>query len=436
MPDRLSLAELQDLAADPRLQNPDIRAQVFAKLDPHDIEYITSSGPEKPLNARSTLEGAASKAGTYAKEHPAEVGGTVGGIAATAATGGTAAIPAILAAFLGGAGGAGVGMTTSAALDGSQKLPDSPTGVLKEMGWQGATQAGGEGVGRLTMGAGNLLMNEIVPTAISKDFASSGVNIGDVLNRRGINPTTARGAAKAERLRGASSAQTQQLANDATAQGTPGITRRDVAPFLSRAERQAGAEAKSGVPGGQQIIDQRLADLFDAQFPFSDISLKDAPAVTRVLQDEGRVVRRQVDAGKRPTDLAGVTADGIASGVRRTTADRVPGYEASNKTTQELVGAAQAADQLSKQPMRLGGLASRLASGGGFTAGAISGDPVLAALGAGVPLALGTPQIGAPVAIALYKAGKLPLPLLLKVVGPEALAQAGIHPTTDTVLGR
>lgn len=432
MPDRLSLADIQDLAGDPRMQNPQVRAQVFAKLDPSDADAVTTwlnKDSSRAPNLTDTIAKFGKSAVQYAGDHPTETGAMLGGLAAMPATGGLSALPALGLTGLAGAGGAGFGMLAGALGGSKEQPPTTIPDALKRIAVQGATQATGEGLGRVTRGAGNLLMNEIVPSDIAKAFPT--VNIGETLNARGIVPTTARGAAKAETLRNAAAGRAQSLADDATAKGTPGITRRDLAPFLARAERQAGNEEKAGAPGGMQEIDDRLNALFDAQFPFGDVPLKDAPGVTRALQDEGAIVRKQLDAGNRPTNLGGVTADSLASGVRRTAADRIPGYDAANKQTQELVAAARTADRLKNAPIRLGGMSSRIASGAAGAGGLATGDPLTAAVAAAVPLAIGTPQISAPLAVTLYKAGKLPLPVLAKILGPAALRELGIGQTVE-----
>lgn len=436
MPQRLTLDQLTDLKNDPRMQNPQVRAQVYAKVDPVDRAWLEQQTASDTAPDYAHLpQQLAGQAVDYARENPRKTGAMIGGVVAPALVTGGASLPvSLLASFLGGAGGAGVGMTADAThqyfggAPSSETLPSSPLDTAKLMGQEGATQVGadlaGRGLGATIKGGANLLMNETVPAEIAKDFA--GVNIGETLNRYGINPTTTRGATKARLLRRTAGQQTQQLAADATRQGTPGITRRDVSSYLGPATKQATEDASAGIPGGHGTIERRVDALFDAQFPYGDIPLESAPGVTRSLQQEGKIVRKQLSADKPPTDIAGITADNLAAGVRQTTGAKVPGYADANRTTQELIAAAQAASKMSKMPLRIGGWPSRVASatmGGGALA---SGHPLEAVAATALPLALGTPAISAPAAISLYYAGKLPYALLLKVIGPEVAQASGI----------
>lgn len=456
-PPRLTPAQRLDLANDPRLQNPAIREKVFSKLGPEDVKWLQdATQPEAPFSLQRAGKDAATAAAGYVADHPVHTAATIGGIAGPAVVTGGASLPISLgASFLGGAGGAGTGMTIDALRQyfggdpSKDQLPTTAAGVGMRMGTEGAGMMAAEGTGRLTSaglrGGANLLMNEAVPADIAKGFP--GVNIGDVLNRNGINPTRSGsspfsdlfvggGSTRARVLRRGSAAARDQLVQDATANGVPGITRRDVEPYLGNATNQAAEEARAGVTGGHAEITRRVDDLFNAQFPYGDIALQDAPSVTRQLQREGKVVRKAVAAGQRATDTSALAADDLANGVRRTTELRIPGYGEANKRTQEAIAAAQTAEKMKNQPIRFGGLPSRL-TGGGLGVGELArtGDPISAALAASVPLALGTPQISAPVAINLYRAGKIPYSALLKVASPELLKMLGVNePTLDHVV--
>lgn len=425
-PARLSLSDRLDLASDPRMKNPEIRARIFAKLGPDDRDWLTQAlAPEQPMNAMGAAKDLMRKGGTYAADHPGEVGTALGAAASMPFTGGLSALPALATAgtfgFTGNALGNLIGAGTTAP-NTPQTIPES----LKTSALAGGSAAAGEGMGRVLQGFGNLLMNENVPSAIAADFPT--VNIGRVLNREGINPLSAKGAANAEALRNASADRTQGLVETAARQGTPGIQRRDLVPYLQPATKQASKEAAAGVPGGAQTIEDRINALLDAQFPYADIPVNQAPGITQVLQNEGKTARKMLGQGKHPTDLGAITADNLAAGVRTETANRVPGYTDSNKLTQELIAAAQAANKMKNQPIRLGGWPSRLTAAGAAATGIASGNPLAGGLAASIPLALGTPQISVPTAIALYQAGKIPYELLTSIVGPELLRAQGIGP--------
>lgn len=432
----LTDAELRAIA-------PDLTPAERAALTPAEqVRLQAIEAQNRPPSLGGMLKDAAVGAGKYAVNHPMETGAAIGGIAGAPMTGGTSLLPSLAATGLGGMAGAGLGMTADAIRQyfggdpSGDQLPSTPSGVAKHMidqgGIQMAGELGGRAISSTLKGGANLLMNETVPSEIAKDF--SGVNIGDVLNRHAINPTTEGGAAKARLLRRGAGRQTQSLVDTATANGVPGITRKDVTPYLGQAHTKAAEDASAGIDGGDQAIADRVDALFRDQ-PYEAapnaslhkaLPLNQAPGATRSLQAEGKIVRKQVSADKPPTDLGGITADNLAAGVRRTTGDRVPGYADANKTTQELVAAAQAASKMSKMPVRIGGWPSRIASGTLASGGLAGGDPLAGFAAATVPLALGTPQISAPMAISLYKAGKLPYALLLKVVGPDMLAAAGV----------
>lgn len=432
MPERLSLAERMDLLNDPRMQDPRIRYAVLQQLDPIDREWLSQPDQQKP-DAQGALRKVVGGVANYARENPAEAGAIVGGLATAPFTGGMS-VPASLAAVgLGGAGGAGLGMLTSAATDPNSPAPRTAGGVLGTMAQQGAIQAGGEGIGRAMGGAmkgtANALQGGILPKRIAEDFPQA----ADVLNRNLINPTTERGAAKATALRQVSSDKTKQLATQAQQSGAKGITRKDVAGSLKPAGRMARDETDAGLPGGPAQIKRRVDALFGAH-PGGEIPLTKAQGVTRVLQDEGIQAREAVQSAERPSRLQSVTADNLAQGVRQTARDRIPGFEAANKETQGLIGAERAAAELkdARVPIRqiLGSPRTAIAGGMGIGGFATTGDPLVGLAAGAVPLALGVPQITAPMAIALYQAGRMPYALLVKIVGPASARALGLTPET------
>lgn len=434
---RLSLAERQDLASDPRMQNPQIRAQVFAKLAPEDQQWVSAaiSGSDEQPSDFSKLP---QQAAQYAVDHPAATGATIGGIAAPLLTGGTALLPELAATGLGGMGGAGTGMTLDAlrqyfgGAPSQETLPSTASGVAKDMidqgGGQMAATLAGRGTSAALKGTANGLMDSAIgaQTKLRGEFPD--VNLAETLNANAINPFTKKGVQKAGILRRTSAANTQRLADDAGANGIL-IRRGDVTPALTGSTKMAAEDAAAGMPGGNAQIAAEVDRLFGGRSPLGtgDIPANEAPAVTRSLQRRGRAARAASNAGDLPRGLDASVNDELASGVRQTANQKIgPEYAASNANTQSLIAAQKIAKRGSRQPLTLPSIKATALGGSAGGAGILAGDPIAGAIAASVPLALSVPQISAPVAINLYRAGKIPYALLLKVVGPELLHQAGV----------
>jgi hypothetical protein len=433
MANRLSLAERQDLANDPRLQNPQIKARVFAKLDPEDAQWIdAATKAERPADAAGLLKGALTSGADYVKAHPAEVGAMAGSLAAAPWTGGMSLLPAMGLSAVSGATGAGAGLGAEHAF--SEHPPErSLTDILQTLATQGLLGAGGEGVGRAVgagfRGAGNRLMDATIGAQAKIRGEFPDVNLAETFTSNSINPTTRRGASRVEALRRSSGAETNRLAREAGDRGVV-IARSDVTPHLGPSARMAAEDALSGTPGGAGQIEREVDRLFDAQFPYGDISATDAPSVTRGLQRRGRAARAASNAGELPRGLDASVADNLASGVRQTANAKIgPAYTASNARTQSLIAGSKVARKMSRQPLQLPSLQSTALGGSVGGVSMLSGDPLttIAGLATGtIPMALSMPPIGAPTAIALYKAGKIPYALLVKVIGPVAARTLGL----------
>lgn len=445
----LSLAQRTELSNDPRMKDPAIRMQVFAKISPEDQQWLTAAMKtgDQPIDAPGMLKEGITGAANYVKNNPRKVGATVGGIVLPIATGGASLPIEIAAAGVGGMGGAGLGITADTlrqyfgGAPSSETLPTTGDEAAAAMLKEGTGQMLGQAMGGLTklgmQGGANVLMNESVPTDIAKEFPEN--NIGGWLNEHGINPTTKSGAAKARLVRRTAGAEQRGLATQATASGTPGITRADLTPYLSNANREASEQAAAGVnPSAPQTVTDTVDRLFNAQ-PIAanpavpaglqrEMPLSQAPASTRQWQRSGKIVRKAVNAGNLSSDIEAITSDDMANGIRRVTADRVPGYADAAKAAQDAVGGARVAEKMSKMPIRVGGWPARISAGGLATGGVLSGNPLAGFASAAVPLALGTPQVSAPLALAAYRAGKLPYDMLIKAVSPQVLEMLGITP--------
>lgn len=453
MPQRLTLAQLNDLADDPRLQNLQVREQVFAKLDPADRQWIEqATAKQGPTDYSKLPQQLAGQALDYAKENPRKTGAMVGGIVGPALVTGGASLPVSLAAsFLGGAGGAGLGMIEDAGRQyfggtpSSETLPTSATETASLMGQEGATQAAGDLTGRAVGGALKMGGNALMDSALGSQAKLRGnfpdVNIADTLNSNAINPfrkssgpisdvVLGGGQQKAGLLRRTSSRETQRIANEASARGVV-IRRSDVEPYLSGSQHMAADDAAANLPGGTQQITDAVDQLFGGRSPLGtgDIRANQAPSVTRSLQRRGRAAQASADAGDLPKGLDASVHKDLASGVRQTANAKIgPAYEASNAKTQGLIAAEKVAKRGSRQPLQLPSLKATALGGGAGGLGVLSGDPVTGMIAGAVPLALSVPQISAPTAITLYRTGKIPYALLLKVIGPEVAHAAGITP--------
>lgn len=425
----LSPQERMDLMNDPRWQSdPQLKLQLLQALEPADAQWLQQAASGKPAGTQGLVKDTLSAVGGYAKEHPAEAGAIVGGLAAVPLTGGASALPAMAAAGLGGFGGANLGMLTSAALDPNSPVPRTSMGVAGEAGKQGLIQAGGEGVGRAmgatVRGVANSIQNSTLPKAIATDFPTA----AETLNKNWINPTTEGGAAKATGVRRKAGEQVRGLAQKAQDAGTPGITRSEVEPAMDPARRAASAREKAGMPGGHGEVNEVLDNLFNAQFPHGDIQLTDAADVTRALQDEGIAARDAVQSAERPKRVSSQAYDNAASGVRRVARERIPGFQDANAELQGAVGAERASAEMrhGQIPLKNFGWRALPAMLLGGSEYARSGDLSSAAAVGALPIALGVPQISAPVAIALYQAGRLPFDVLVNTIGPAAVRAAGL----------
>jgi hypothetical protein len=442
---RLSLAERQDLASDPRLANPQIRAQVMAKLAPEDAQWIQTvltddARANQAPNTNRMLTDALSSGADYVKNNPTKTAAALGGIVGPAVVTGGASLPvSVAASFLGGAGGAGAGMTLDALRQyfggdpSAETLPTSATGTAAEMGKQGATQAvadlTGRSVGAATRLSGTKLLDASIGAqdAIRRDFPD--VNLAETLASNSINPYSQRGVRRANALRSTSAAETRRLASEGSARGVV-IRRSDVVPYLSGSEQMASDDVAANLSGGNQQIADAVDHLFEGRSPLGtgDIRAEKAPNVVRSLQRRGKAAQNAANQGNLPSGLDASINKDLANGVRQAANEKIgPEYAESNARTQSLIAASKVARRGARQPLGLPSWKAMAVGGvGGSGLGMLSGDQVSGlALGAGT-LALGTPQISAPVAIGLYQAGKLPYAALLKVIGPDVARNAGI----------
>lgn len=127
--------------------------------------------------------------------------------------------------------------------------------------------------------------------------------------------------------------------------------------------------------------------------------------------------------------------EATAKGFQESVETRVPGIAGQNKRTQSLKGASLALeDAVDRQSnnLAIGGVRDLFALGGG-TVGAAAGGPVGAATLGLAMRALASPGPGSRVAIALYKAGRLPLNKLMQALAIDAQLGASSQDSGETV---
>ena len=371
-------------------------------------------------------------AGQWAGRHPAAAGAMAGGLVAAPFTGGLSIPAALGASGAAGAGGAAAGLGLDKLLGGEATRDMTLPQAAKTIAVEGASTAAGEGVGRglgtVARWGANKLMDAAAggQRAIRQRFAD--VDVADVLNRFGINPTTGRGRLKADRLRNTAINERTAMTRAADAAGAPPIQPLDPAIFqgLAPARDRAATQARTAFnPSAPTGIDDRQL-MMALQNP-GGISMEDAIKLISELSEEGRAAYLAYTKGLAPHDLDAVTAKGLADGLRGVQRRRVPGVEGVNRRAQGLIEASQIADDLSRRPFQMGGHTARgLGIGGGGLAYGLTGDPWLTAAIGSLPWIAGSPTFLAPASIGLYQ-GARALPDIGRLIG----ALVGEMPTRE-----
>jgi hypothetical protein len=403
--------------------------EIDAQLNPPDV-----AAPPAPSwfdRAKSMASSAAGAAGSYIREHPAQVGGTLGAVGAGLATGGVGAFPAMVASGLGGAAGAAAGIKAHDVSTGTSTPP--PT-ALREMGEQGLAGAAGEGVGRVATaaasGTASWLMNKALsPSAkLAREFpelAQTAIDHALTVTKGGYE--AAQGFLTAAR----------QRADDliAKAQGASDF----IHPHeIASAVADVYDQLKTRALGAQDVGKlQKLTDSFLATK--QPMTLTEAQALKRSEQQLAQRGYRALDQGTQTNDIPTLFHQAIARGAREALETRVPGLAEANRSTQALLGTTRAIGQATSRGGGIAQMAPGLARSGagalvGGAVGYETGHPgVGAALGAAAstPAAMSRMSIllSHPIGQAILR--QLPKPLAAAVAGepPSVTSAPGGPPT-------
>jgi hypothetical protein len=459
----LSQEEKRKIQDDKELKsNPKLRADFAATLNDADRQWLDLAlkppTTDKPTNLLGKLREGTDVAVDYTRKHPGEVGATA---ATLLASEGTSALPwltRIALATTAGAAGAGTGLGLSDLFDPESPVKDATLGdMAAQAADQGAVAGVSEGTGSLLnyflKGGSNQLMNSAIGSQaeIRRGFPTT--DLADTLNRNRINPTMRgdspvpflmRGYEGSLGLRGGAAQRAQGLADQAGARGVR-VARNEVLPAMRTSEKMALEDAQAGLFGGQQQIGETVDELFNGQLPAysptgqmlrfgtgagGDVPAQNAPNVIRSLQRRGSAAQAATNAGNLPKGIEAAAAKDLASGVRQTMNEKVPLFQAANQETQDLIAAGKVANRVSRQPKTWipSANANTAGIGLGVGANAVGGDPILSAAMGTATAALSLPQVSAPVAIAMYQAGRIPYSMLLQLVGPVEARRVGFAP--------
>lgn len=349
----------------------------------------------------------------FVKNHPAELGAIAGGIAAVPLTGGTSLLPAAAAAGLGGAGGAGLGMIAGA-IGGSPNLPNSPLGVLKTMGEQGAIQGAAEAGGRALMGALKTGASRLYQSALKPTLAAR-TEFPDLVETGLSNavPVSKGGAELAAALVGESKNAADQLVRDAAAQpNAPRIDPRDAVGGITQAIKDV-RQLPVARPQMQAIGNYGREYLAEHPAPITLEQAQNAIRATDRYFDPA--YRATMDRGNPITSGQTAAALGINNETRALLRDAVPGLQGQNANTAALAGLR---DAIERRAGQLGnnspiGMQHLINAGLGAGVGGVRGRDAGLGTFAGAEL-LTNPALASRAAIIGAKTASIPMPQVLR----------------------
>jgi hypothetical protein len=368
------------------------------------IREYGKRGPAAPKAEPGVLE----RVGNFVKNHPTEIGATLGGIAAVPLTGGTSLWPAMAAAGLGGAGGAGLGMLAGAAT-GTGDAPATASGVLRAMGEEGAMQAGAEAGGRaisgvLRAGANRLYQSVLKPTLAARTEYPTLVQTA-VEN---AIPVSKGGAEKAAALKEASMQTADQLVHDASAQpGAPTIDPRQAVSGITDAI-QSVRDLPVARPQMKAIGDYGRQYLAEHPTPMTLEQAQRAVRATDKYYDPA--YRATIDRSNALTNGQTAAAVGINDETRGLLRQAVPGLQAQNANTSALRGVEDAVARRAGQQGNLSavGMQHLINAGLGAGAGELYGRDRGIGTFAAMEM-LTNPMVASQIAIRGAQASRLPL---------------------------
>lgn len=324
-------------------------------------------------------------AGKAALNHPVQSGAMLGGLLAVPLTGGASIPAAMAAAGLGAAGGAGLGSIVNARR-GGEDGPKTAAGVLGTMGAEGAVGALGEGAGqgvsRLLKAGGKLVYKSALRPSMNaqREFG----DLADVGLREGA-PVSQGGAAKVEGQLNASGAQAKRMIADAETAGASPIQPKEVAREFGDVFQQGQRQAQLGRPDPRPAEVARLK-AFSAKNP-NGIPLGRAQALKGEAQELASKAYRAEDLGHPISDLSAAGDKAQARGLRKGIEARVPGIDAVNSRSQDLIGLLRTLEDANRRNVPgvgslrtlLGDFVPSVSSRGGIAAHQAGSSPITAA---------------------------------------------------------
>ena len=373
----------------------------------------------------------------FVSAHPVESGATAGAVAAIPLTGGTSILPMMGAAFLGGAGGAGGGLVVKAAR-GDADTPNTPGGVVAEMGKQGAIQAATEGGGALASKGAELVARGLYKVAL-RPAARLVEKYGDLVGA-GLNEAAPVGSSRVitGRLRMSKNA-TTGLAAQAEQAGRSVPTTAVTDQYVPLVDTAAKREAL-GVPGDINEIAARES-AFNAAHPSQQIAPTRALELKREMDNLATTAQNAIRRGNAVNDMtaqlhnatrAGLN-EGLDSATQGLTSSEGLNYADQNARTSTLYGLSRALRTAENRPHALTDLASLTTGLVSGMSGGSYGDRAEKGLGTALALrALASPGIQSRAGIAAYTLAGVPYAQLLRAMILARLrGQGGPTPATE-----
>lgn len=378
-----------------------------------EIDATVTQKPSTPQQTQNPYTFAARKIMGVVKDHPIASLSALGGAAGVAATA-PVSIPAMIAASaLGGAGGAGIGMMRGAAYGSKEQTPATARGVVGEMGKQGAIQGVAEGIGSGVIApvasrmARVLMDNAVRPTeTLLREFP----NVIETLIKERIPVGRIFGKTGSQQAKGAlreSAATTRGLLGEADAAGATVAPQQMMSELPAlRAEAQKSAGLPGGGAGKLPDMEAEFAATHSASIPASEAKdlKRSAQALAKPVykaQRMGHVVGPEQSQGAAFNEAV---ARGTKQGIEDIP-EFGPRIAASEKRTQDLIGATQAVRKAEARRLPL--WAELASTGAGTAAGAVTGD-YKTGLGTGLALrAITSPRSLSRGALALDSLGPM-----------------------------
>lgn len=259
------------------------------------------------------------------------VGAVLGSTLAAGATGGLSIPLQIGAAALGG----GVGAKAFGA--------DTPT-AIKEGALSGAGEGIGQGVARVVKGGAKLVYKTALRPSMGLqrefgDIAATGLKEGVPVSEGGVRTVDA--------ARGASAQRAAKMISAAAPTAPPIRVATEVGKETIPIMQRAGLRAATGLPDESGDIVQRVRAMQHAN-P-GGITLEQAQKMKGELQDLASQVYRAQDKGAAITNLGADTNAAMARGLRGAIEQRVPGLDAVNGRTQDLIGLQRAMEDATRR---------------------------------------------------------------------------------------